>query len=61
MLTTLSILSLDQGKLNSRPIGDEDYFARFREDAPVEQARCHWYDVAIAWPLLGKRRDREHI
>ncbi len=35
MLTTLSILSPDQGKLRASPRSDDEYFARFASARPA--------------------------
>jgi hypothetical protein len=61
MLTTLSILSLDQGKLDRRPTSDEDYFARFPEASPPKAEPRPWYSLRFDWPLFGKQRGGEQV
>lgn len=52
MLTTLSILSLDQGKLRPRPTSEEEYFARFAPK-PVPK-RENW--ITLRFPRLLLRK-----
>ena len=58
MLTTLTILSRDQGKLFRRPTSEEGYFAQFNRVTPPEEEREHWYNLGIEWPQFRKPADR---
>ena len=61
MLTTLSILSRDQGRLTRRPASEEAWFARFQQVAPPEEARQHWYSLGIEWPQFRKPVDTRKV
>ena len=61
MLTTLSILSRDQGILTRRPATEAAYFARFHQVTPPEQERQHWYSLGIEWPLFRKPVDSRKV
>ena len=54
MLTTLSILSRDQGKLTRRPASEEAWFARFHQVTPPAQGRMQSYTLRHLWPLLRR-------
>ena len=54
MLTTVSILSRDQGKLTRRPITEEAYFARFQQVTPPAQGRVRRFRLRLLWPLLRR-------
>ena len=61
MLTTLSILSRDQGKLTRRPASEEAWFARFHQVTPPEEERQHWYSLGIEWPQFRKPVDSRKV
>jgi hypothetical protein len=59
MLSTTSILSLDQGKLLKAPKSDEEYFARFAPAKPrLPRLVKPWPRLSLVWllrPLLQHR------
>lgn len=51
MLTTLSILSRDQGKLTRKPLTEAEYYARFVSETPKPalEERQAWHFLGWEW------------